>query len=250
MNNIDNNKRVYSSFKIDSELLKFRLNKYGKFAIRAFYFHLSMLLLAYTYNIIKISFNLSYRKDMIATDKKIIWQWFMYFSMQSNIIFLYYLYLQKTNAYLITKKFVDRLRLISLSMLSMTSIFWFQFFVDAKGNQEQKDFLDWIFSIYLHLFSIALAFYDFYYNKKKLGNSYFVRLSYLLRWSLYYFIVYVFVIVFFIQLVDPGHWSVYGAVTNWYDSTKKKDFIMTPMMLFLLWSINFLIYKINNWFNI
>lgn len=250
MSNIDNNKRVYSSFKIDTELLKQRLNVYGRFVIQAFYLHLSMLFLAYSYNILKLSVNLGYRRNMIPVNKSILWQWFLYFSMHSNFVFLYYLYLQKNNAYLITKKFIDRLRLISLSMLTMTSIFWFQFFFEAKGNEEQKDAIDWFFSIYLHLFSIAIAFYDFYYNKRKLGNSYFVKVTYLFRISLYYFISYVFVIVFFIQLIDPGHWSVYGAVTNWYNSSKPRDFIMTPLMLLLLWAINYGIYKLNNIFNI
>jgi hypothetical protein len=230
-------------------------NKKNKIFIKSFsIIHILIILFSFIYTFIKAYATLSYREGLASVDANGIWQWWMYFTIQTNILIGIYLFSYSFLDKKVSLNTINYLRIISLIMISIVStMYWVLVFKNELADNN-NDVFDWINSAYFHGLSFILLLAHFFYDKKINKNKYEIDIKAILMIGFVYYIVYFIVVVILIQWIDPNHWTVYGNITRWYhwiqkDNSKTSTIFLVPIVFVSLVVFNYLYTYTNNKLN-
>lgn len=216
--------------------------------------HLLIVVFSFIYTIIKAYSTISYREGLAPVDSNGIWQWWMYFTIQTNILIAVYLISFSFFDKKVSANTINYMRIMSLIMISIVSIMYWALVFKNELNDNNNDWIDWINSAYFHGISFILLLSHFFWDKIISKNKYEIDIKKVLIIGFTYYIVYFVIVVILVQWIDPNHWTVYGNITRWYhwiqkDSSQVSTLYLVPIVFISLIIFSYTYTYLNKFFN-
>lgn len=216
--------------------------------------HFLIVVFSFIYTIIKAYSTISYREGLAPVDSNGIWQWWMYFTIQTNILIAVYLISFSFFDKKISLNTINYMRIMSLIMISIVSIMYWALVFKNELNDNNNDWIDWINSAYFHGISFILLLSHFFWDKIISKNKYEIDIKKVLIIGFTYYILYFVIVVILVQWIDPNHWTVYGNITRWYhwiqkDNSQVSTLYLVPIVFISLIIFSYTYNYLNKFFN-